>query len=99
MYWCDNCKTFHEDEMIKYIEETHGERFAVCGHCSSEEIEPADLCGCGQPKKEKDDYCGYCEDTLNAITYSAVSEIAALIDKPLWEAGEELVRRVESIND
>ena len=57
MYWCDNCKAFHEDEMIKFIEESHGEQFAICGHCGSEEIEPANQCVCVEWKTVFEDYC------------------------------------------
>lgn len=95
MYWCDNCKTFHENEMIKYIEESHGEVFRVCGHCCSEEIEPADTCSCGESKKETEDYCEYCRPQLTAIAETAIIMFAEVTDKPLWEAKEELMRWLE----
>ncbi|MFR1698766.1 MAG: hypothetical protein ACLSU9_10880 [Anaerovoracaceae bacterium] len=95
MYWCDNCKAFHESEMIKYIEEAHGEVFKVCGHCGSEEIEPADICTCGEPKRETEDYCEYCTPQLKNIAETAIKMFKEITNKTSLEAKEELIRWLE----
>lgn len=95
MYWCNDCKAFHEDEMLKTVEESHGERWKVCGHCGSEDIEPANYCNCGEPKKESDDYCEWCEPAIKAKIPVIIKQHMEFTGKSRTAAIYDLISRLE----
>lgn len=94
-YYCNDCKTFQPADMIKEIEESHGETFRICGNCGGDDMENVNQCTCGQLKKEADDYCKFCKKALLESASEAVREFATIMEKPLWEAKEELLRTLE----
>jgi hypothetical protein len=95
MYWCNNCKAFHRDDMLKTIEESHSEQFTICGHCGSEDIESADECYCGEPKKEVDDRCEWCEATLSGLISVMISDWIEVTGQSRDTAINEIVDRLE----
>lgn len=93
MYWCDNCREFHENTAT--VEEEHGERWAVCGCCGSEDIEPANHCHCGEPKKEADGYCEWCEATIRVEILAMIRRYMEITGKRRADAVDELISRLE----
>ena len=81
MYYCNNCKNYHDDSLLKEVVESHGEPYYmethhVCGHCGSDDYEEADYCPlCGQPKKETEDLCNGCENAINQFANDFIEDV------------------------
>lgn len=103
MYYCNNCETFHDNGMLKEIVEGHGEPYYmethfICGHCGSDEYEPADKCPiCGDFKKKVDDICQGCENALNEFSTEFVTKMGKYFGQDRKTMIDHILRVLEAM--
>ena len=103
MYYCNECKAFHDNGLLKEVVEGHGEphymeTFHVCGLCGSEDFEPADKCPiCGELKKEVDDICQGCENALNELSANFVRDVSKYFNINKNTAIDHILRVLEAM--